>query len=693
MFSAVEAIYGEVWIAIVFGAVYACLIVLNVIFKRSKWYVSVICALCLVVGLCSVYVVLFASQGREIVCEKVTVVGRVTDIGRNGNSKNTVYLEDCTTDKYRIPGRVEMYVYDGSLYNTGDVVTVDGTLRSKYIFKSYVDSMSLRNKVYYNLQPDNVLVASGELRLDETIRKYIYDVAVSNASQRTSGVLYALLTGDRNCIDVYVKDLFENVGIVHLLAVSGLHVGVVAAVVAFFVSKLRLHPMAELAVVFVPLLFYAYLCGFGPSVVRAVAMMVCVYLSRALFGKVDLLTSLSWAGILLLLVNPLYLYDAGFQLSFLSVYGIATLYTALSRRVKRLRIPRFCRGVVDSVVLSLSCTLSTMPCLLYVYGRATFVGIVANLFAIPLVSAAFVLALAGLIPFVGKYFVIVADYLVRGTVAVAEVTSGVDVSLSVTVLGLSVVLVVVWLFVSCGFVNLRLRGKIVTNCVFAVMLGLSVLFASLPKPNCDVAYVSVGYDNPVVSVLSEDGQAAVVTNFNKKNSYNLAEVNNILFRHDVKSVYWVVTDFASCEESIVSECVSSERGDKVFVADSSDNGMVERSLAKKGVALVRCFKNTSIGNGVMVTAVYDGDLRAVVLDSGKLKIATVLGSDVAVSNFGYMRSDIDVYVMKNAFQSYGAQLKTSLSLYQTEINCNLGANKYGNFTIRPKDGTIQVSFR
>ena len=93
------------------------------------------------------------------------------------------------------------------------------------------------------------------------------------------------------------------------------------------------------------------------------------------------------------------------------------------------------------------------------------------------------------------------------------------------------------------------------------------------------------------------------------------------------------------------------------------------------------------------TAVYDGGLRAVVLQTGDLTVAKVCGNKTQVEQFAYLRDDIDVYVTDYAYQTYAAQNKTVLSMYQSKLAFNLGASRYGNFTIRPKDDTIVVGFR
>ena len=174
VFAAVECIYGNLWVPIVLFAAFTVIIVLICVFKRNKWYIPVVACAFALLGVLLTYMQLFAFDRREIVSEKVTLTGRVSDVGRNGNAVNKLYLEDCATEDYRLPGRVEMYVYDGASFATGDTVTVVGTLRSKYVFRSDVDTFSLRNRTYYNIEQDSLLVVGhGELRFAEKVRRYV----------------------------------------------------------------------------------------------------------------------------------------------------------------------------------------------------------------------------------------------------------------------------------------------------------------------------------------------------------------------------------------------------------------------------------------------------------------------------------------------------------------------------------------
>lgn len=690
--AAVEFVYGNVIGGVAFCAAFAVLIVLLCLFKRVKWHILAIVCLFAVLGGALTFLQNINFEQREIVERQVDLVGRVSDIGRNGNPANKLYLDDCTVDGKSLDGTVVVSVYDGSMFRTGDMVSASGTLSSMYVFKNSVETYNLRRNVFYELRQDELsVVGAGNLTLAETVRKYVWKVCDEYADERSAGVIYALITGDRNAVEEDVTEVFRAAGISHLLAVSGLHVGVVASVFAFVLRRFKLHPLAEMCIVAVPITAYAYLCGFSPSVVRAVIMAVCVYAARILFGKSDLLTSLSWAGLVLLTVNPLNLYDVGFQLSFLSVFGIATLYVPLSRKLDKLRIPKFLKGVVYSFAMSVCCTAATTPMLMYVYREATLAGVLVNLFAIPMVSAAFVLSLVGMVPWVVHYLLRPADWLVCSVLSAADFLTKFDFTrFTVGVSVVTALVTIVWMFVAGGFVNLGKKGRKVANIALAAVFCCSVLVSALPKPCKTQAFVSFDYGEATVAVMSQRGKVAVVTDFPEKD-YALSEVADKVFAYNVKRVTWCVTDFSSVNIDTLSKYV--RKGDEVFVTDFSGNDGAAEVLATLGITPVYGFHNLPMGKDVVVTPIYDGALAAVLLSCDGLSVANVVGSDTVAYNFAYLRSDIDVYVSRDFYDSYAAQNKTVISQYQHLSAFNLGANKYGNFTITPKDGTINVIFR
>ena len=138
-------------------------------------------------------------------------------------------------------------------------------------------------------------------------------------------VLKGMFLGQQSGLSPDVLDAFRNSGSIHILAVSGLHVGLIATVCFFGFSLLRLPRKATDLLTIAAVILYACLVGFRPSVFRASLMAIIFLISRIIERDRDLFNLLAFAALVLLLINPAQLWDIGFQLSFVAVASIVYL--------------------------------------------------------------------------------------------------------------------------------------------------------------------------------------------------------------------------------------------------------------------------------------------------------------------------------------------------------------------------------
>jgi competence protein ComEC len=216
------------------------------------------------------------------------------------------------------------------------------------------------------------------------------------------GVLRALLLGDRSLLAEATEEKFARSGLMHLLAVSGLHVLLVGWL--FFqgvrpsLLRMGLHwrpaEFTRAALTLGVLGFYVLLAGAPASATRATVMAALLMGATLAQRPTRSLNALGAAAVLLLLWRPAQLFEAGFQLSFAAVGAIVTLVPWMQRRLPRSWDERpLRRWVAQSTLTTLAATLGTMPVLLAHFGRAPFSGLVLNLWAIPLTG---VLLMGGL---------------------------------------------------------------------------------------------------------------------------------------------------------------------------------------------------------------------------------------------------------------------------------------------------------
>jgi competence protein ComEC len=202
------------------------------------------------------------------------------------------------------------------------------------------------------------------------------------------GMLEALLLGRRANLSAGLKTLMIKTGTYHVLAISGLHVGIVVLVLTSFLSVLRLGRTGRILVALVCVLCYVVFTGARPSAQRAWTFFMLVGLTKLLQWKTDYPNCVCAAGTVLLLVAPHLAWDVGFKLSLGAVFGITLLVPQLGSGMTRAvsRYDRVKNYITLGLAASFAAQVFTLPVVLYHFGRVSLMGPVANLMLLPLVT-------------------------------------------------------------------------------------------------------------------------------------------------------------------------------------------------------------------------------------------------------------------------------------------------------------------
>lgn len=221
-------------------------------------------------------------------------------------------------------------------------------------------------------------------------KHFVVDVIRSAMTGDGANFLVGLLLGDRTDMSADIKSAFVNTGTIHVLAVSGSHVVLVVAIIYTLFGLVRLPERMKIAATILAILYYMELTGAAASVVRASLMAIIVLLARLFQQKANVFNSLGVSAVLLLTVDPLQMFDAGFQLSYAAVFSMAYFYPKLALLIKK--IPESLEEVkaIDYVLklfaVSLSAQIGTIPFTAYFFGKVSLVSLVANLVVVPLVE-------------------------------------------------------------------------------------------------------------------------------------------------------------------------------------------------------------------------------------------------------------------------------------------------------------------
>lgn len=258
-----------------------------------------------------------------------------------------------------------------------------------------------------------------KIRLMRFRRKGVEALRASGLDGREQAVVAAMVLGDKSALTKELREIYSVSGASHVLALSGLHLGIIYFLLSFIFVRMGWRVASQLFTLPVIWLF-ALMVGFSPSVVRA-ATMLTVYGIVALLGRQSLsLNTLALAAIVMLVFNPLALWDVGFQLSFMAVLGIIVFFPVFNSvfefilgkiltkegRIKRL-IHQIFSWILGLAAVSIATQMTTAPLVAFYFGRFPVYFLVTNFVAIPLVTIILYVA--------AVFFITVAVELLFGT--------------------------------------------------------------------------------------------------------------------------------------------------------------------------------------------------------------------------------------------------------------------------------------
>lgn len=223
-------------------------------------------------------------------------------------------------------------------------------------------------------------------RIFNAVYGYINRVIKHSLNPDYIPIAQGLILGGSSRLSPELKNVFARAGVLHILAVSGLHTGFILAILGTIFMPIPISPKIKFFLIIVLLLFYAGITGFRPSVIRASIMAFLFGLSFILQRQVDAVHIVNMSALILLLLNPFMLFDIGAQLSFGAVYGIVYLLPKLKDAVlKNIKIS-ILKPILWSMATSFSAQVFVSPFLIYYFNQLPTLAVFSNLLIVPIAS-------------------------------------------------------------------------------------------------------------------------------------------------------------------------------------------------------------------------------------------------------------------------------------------------------------------
>lgn len=322
-----------------------------------------------------------------------TVIAQITTVLKPASYRHKYYAQIQQIGDKNAQGKILLLVNDSlQKLTTGDIVVLRASFaalnkpRNPYGF-DYANYLK-KKQIYLQLFANDYLLISHKKTLKGIVKKW-RNVLIKRLENRgfspaEFAIFKGLLLGDKSDINTELRTNYSQAGVMHILAISGLHIGIILYLLNFIfkpLGKLKNGALIKTIIIVFILWFYALLTGLSPSVVRSVTMFSFVAVGMNIKRNTNIINTLFVALFTLLLFKPNYIYDVGFQLSFTAVFGIVLLQPKINNLLHfNTRIVRYFWELVS---VSLAAQISVLPLSLYYFNQFPSLFLLSNLVLIP----------------------------------------------------------------------------------------------------------------------------------------------------------------------------------------------------------------------------------------------------------------------------------------------------------------------
>jgi competence protein ComEC len=348
-------------------------------------------------------------------------------------------------------GRALIYLPAGSgaVYKYGDRLEISGLPKTPpdmgaFSYRDYLARQGIDTIINYPIirfkESDQ---GSLFMKYVFALRQYAYETINAIFPQPEASLMAGILLGIDRDIPSKTYDAFRATGTAHIIAISGFNIAILAGLFAWLASRVFRRMWSPLLAIF-GIIFYTILVGAGASVVRA-AIMGTIGLMGGILGRSQAgVNTLAFAGGLMAVMNPLVIWDPGFQLSFTATLGLILFadplqagFTRLAERfIEQGLARRLSRPVGEFLLFTLAAQITTMPVTAFHFGRLSLSAMVANPLILPpqallMVLGGMVVLIGMVLPSLGHAFALLVWPLPAYTIRTAELLARLPADLSV----------------------------------------------------------------------------------------------------------------------------------------------------------------------------------------------------------------------------------------------------------------------
>lgn len=426
------------------------------------------------------------------------------------NDKTITIYFDNIIGKYYVDNNEKVKEFKDN-YSFGDKIYIEGeisvpnnnTIPNNFNYKDYL----YHKYIYYIIKIDKIKTISKNDNIFLNIKNSIYKRI---DKIKYNDYLYAFILGKSYYIDSEVLNNYKINGITHLFALSGLHVSMFSSIILFILKKIKLSEKLSYIITSLFLIFFAFIASFTPSIIRSVLFFILSSINNVYYLYVKPKYLLYIVFSILIFINPFYIYDTGFILSF-----CISFFILLFNEKNKIN-----NNLLSILVISILSTLSSLPIIINMSYEINILGFINNLFFIPYVTY-IVFPLSIIVVFISKLSFIL-NFLIIIMEYISKVSSNI-LNVKLIFPKMSLFLIIIYYVLLILIVK-----KINLKKIFIIYLSFLYFRCNFDKNNY-VYFIDVGQGDSALIVTKNNKSILIDTGGKVGSNYSLMKSNVIPF--------------------------------------------------------------------------------------------------------------------------------------------------------------------
>lgn len=434
---------------------------------------------------------------------------------------------------------------------TGDLsLPLAASNPSQFDYRKYLSDRSVTANFFVLWNDYQILSPSTSLKYHllnilNLFKDHIQEIHNKALKKHEAQLLGGIVLGDRAIpMDRQIRQEFINSGLAHILAASGLNVALLALAWIFVTSRLALPYSIQIIGGMIIVLFYSFLTGLPPSVLRAGIMLELILVGKLINKNANMVALIFFAAVLLLLINPYMINDIGFQLSFITALGLIISVPVFQKYITVLP-----ESLAMLVLVPFIAQLWVLPIQLYHFHNIASYSVVANFFAMPLVAVitygGFISCVLSIVPYIGVAMATFVDYLLSPILSLllylVDYISNLPASLEHFALNSIFSVLICYVLILIVLYAMWKKFSIITYFIItAVFISAFMLFSLLNLGNTQLTVVFFDVGDADCILLETPGKKHILIDGGKRtgNSFNSAEsvLKPYLYTHKIDTI-------------------------------------------------------------------------------------------------------------------------------------------------------------